>query len=103
MSPYLDESNYSGGVEDCLYLNVYTNAKPSNTGPYPVLFYLHGGGLMGGSTADDQFGGFIAHGSRYPAAPLFCYATPSFSLRTSNKWRFHALDLMHDIIFTVCV
>jgi carboxylesterase type B len=53
---------YSGGIEDCLYLNVYTNAKPSNTGPYPVLFYLHGGGLMGGSTADDQFGGFIAHG-----------------------------------------
>ena len=41
-------------------MNVYTNAKPNNAGPYPVLFYLHGGGLMGGSTADDQFGGFIA-------------------------------------------
>ena len=53
--------NSGSGQEDCLYLNVYVNAKPANKGPYPVLFYIHGGGLMGGSTADDQFGGFISH------------------------------------------
>ncbi|XP_035452347.2 juvenile hormone esterase-like [Spodoptera frugiperda] len=43
------------GSEDCLYLNVYTpNVKPDK--PYPVMFYIHGGGLVSGAGDDDLYG-----------------------------------------------
>lgn len=48
------------GSEDCLYLNVYANVNTTNSGPFPVLFYIYGGALMSGSATDD-FSGFIAH------------------------------------------
>ena len=47
------------GHEDCLYLNVYTNANASSPGPHPVLFYIYGGSLMGGN-ADMDFTRFAA-------------------------------------------
>lgn len=47
------------GSEDCLYLNVYTG--PETTGLAPVLFYIYGGGLMSGSTSDDDFSIFLAN------------------------------------------
>jgi len=31
--------------EDCLFLNVYT---PTGTGPYPVVFWIHGGAFLSG-------------------------------------------------------
>lgn len=40
------------GVEDCLYLHVHIPEAVYNgsiPGPVPVWFYIHGGGLMGGS------------------------------------------------------
>jgi len=48
-------SIYGGkGSEDCLYLNVYkTPATASTSSLLPVLFYIYGGGLMGGSARDD--------------------------------------------------
>lgn len=43
------------GTEDCLYLNVYyyTASAPSSA-LLPVLFYMHGGGLMAGAGTDDM-------------------------------------------------
>jgi para-nitrobenzyl esterase len=48
------------GKEDCLYLNVYSTANPKNKGPFPVLFYIYGGSLMGGA-ANSDYGGFVSH------------------------------------------
>lgn len=43
------------GSEDCLYLNVYTpDINPKH--PLPVMFYIHGGGLVLGSGNDDMYG-----------------------------------------------
>lgn len=36
------------GVEDCLYLNVYTPKKSETKGPLPVMMFLHGGGYLCG-------------------------------------------------------
>ena len=41
------------GEEDCLYLNVYTNAARANEGPLPVLVFIHGGSSITGYSALD--------------------------------------------------
>ena len=38
-----------GGSEDCLFLNVYT-PEHAAAGPLPVMFWIHGGGLISGSS-----------------------------------------------------
>src|SRR5580704_12826240 len=42
--------------EDCLYLNVWTSEWPPSPGK-PVMFWMHGGGNYGGSTASPNFDG----------------------------------------------
>jgi para-nitrobenzyl esterase len=37
--------------EDCLYLNVYT-PRDSGNGPFPVMFWIHGGALLTGESDD---------------------------------------------------
>jgi para-nitrobenzyl esterase len=47
-------------TEDCLYLNVY---RPHNARPNaPVLFWIHGGGFVGGAGQDTDPRKFIAQG-----------------------------------------
>ncbi|KAK3907762.1 Esterase B1, partial [Frankliniella fusca] len=46
------------GSEDCLYLNVYTPALPSQIlkTPLPVYFFIHGGLFQGGSPSTEMMG-----------------------------------------------
>lgn len=38
--------------EDCLTLNIWV---PDTPGPHPVMFWIHGGGLMGGASSELQY------------------------------------------------
>lgn len=56
---------YGSGSEDCLFLNIWTPYLPQgNCSPRklkPVMFWMHGGALTGGSSSDPTFdGGNIA-------------------------------------------
>ncbi|CAH2084415.1 unnamed protein product [Euphydryas editha] len=45
----------SVGSEDCLYVNVYSpNIAPID--PLPVMVYIHGGGFVGGSGNEEEYG-----------------------------------------------
>nr|AAC36245.1 carboxylesterase [Anisopteromalus calandrae] len=48
-------SKFSGGSDDCLYINVYTKKINSNV-KQPVMFYIHGGGFIFGSGNDFFYG-----------------------------------------------
>ncbi|RLP52470.1 MAG: carboxylesterase family protein [Ketobacter sp.] len=43
-----------GSDEDCLTLNIWT---PNTPGPHPVMFWVHGGAQMSGSSAELQYDG----------------------------------------------
>ncbi|XP_026480276.1 venom carboxylesterase-6-like [Ctenocephalides felis] len=43
------------GDEDCLYLNVYVPLT-SKLGKLPVMFWIHGGGFISGSSHSDMYG-----------------------------------------------
>jgi carboxylesterase type B len=48
------------GVEDCLYLNVYTpsllNKDNVTYGTYPVMIWFHGGGFLTGAGHSEFYG-----------------------------------------------
>lgn len=53
----LDDAQKPTGSEDCLTLNVWAPAGASPGAPLPVLFFIHGGGNIAGSTSEQLPGG----------------------------------------------
>lgn len=54
----------NSGTEDCLQLTVTMPERVyngSSKGPWPVMFYIHGGGLMGGSMIWERPEAFTSH------------------------------------------
>ncbi len=62
-APHCAQAASSFGVasssEDCLYLNVYT---PKTSGPFPVMFWIHGGALLTGESDDYDARALVAQG-----------------------------------------
>lgn len=51
--PQLDKTKQAVGNEDCLTLNVWApDPAGAGQGPYPVLFFIHGGGNVQGSASE---------------------------------------------------
>ena len=46
-----------GPSEDCLYLNVFTPADSNPQSRLPVMFWIHGGGYVGGSASEPRHDG----------------------------------------------
>lgn len=53
---YPDDAPPEPMSEDCLYLNVWTPAGPHD-GPLPVMFWIHGGGLLNGTASTPLYAG----------------------------------------------
>ncbi len=47
----------SGESEDCLYLNVFAPADAKAKSKLPVMFWIHGGGYLGGSGSEPRHNG----------------------------------------------
>lgn len=50
-------SRTRGPSEDCLYLNVFSQAGAKSKSKLPVMFWIHGGGYQGGSASEPRHDG----------------------------------------------
>uniref|UniRef100_A0A3F2YWM5 Carboxylic ester hydrolase n=1 Tax=Anopheles epiroticus TaxID=199890 RepID=A0A3F2YWM5_9DIPT len=97
------------GVEDCLYLNVYTTSSPTDPAGLlkPVMVWIHGGGFYTGSGNSDFFGpeyllqhGVILVTLNYRLGPLGFLALPSQGIHGNQGLKDQQLALrwVHDNI-----
>ncbi|KAJ3049024.1 hypothetical protein HK097_009974 [Rhizophlyctis rosea] len=58
-TPNVDPTHWD---EDCLYINIHTPRVGTDSKLLPVLFWIHGGALVGGGIADlsDNLGNFVS-------------------------------------------
>lgn len=88
------------GDEDCLSLNIWTTYDPlSDSAAMPVLFFIHGGGNIQGSSAEELPGGAPIYNGRalanagkavvvsinYRLGPLGFLALPELSAESAQK------------------
>ncbi|HEY3352580.1 MAG TPA: carboxylesterase family protein [Polyangia bacterium] len=79
--PQLDASGAVIGEEDCLSLNVWTPAGATAGEGLPVLFFVHGGGHVQGSAADQAASGeYIYDGAALAAAAQVVVVTINYRL-----------------------
>jgi len=45
------------GSENCLFLNIYAPAHATNKSRLPVMFWIHGGGFVGGASSEPRHNG----------------------------------------------
>ena len=75
--------------EDCLYLNIW---RPSKSGKYPVMFWIHGGGFMNGSGSMKFYHGIrlveeknvVLVTINYRLGPMGFLACPEFAEEDPN-------------------
>lgn len=78
--PQLDAKGTFAGAEDCLHLNVWTPTQTPPSGGWPVLFFIHGGGNIQGSNAQQLAGGGLIYGGRRLAEPGAVVVTANYRL-----------------------
>jgi para-nitrobenzyl esterase len=82
-------STYAAMSEDCLFVNVWA---PANAHKAPVLFWIHGGSLLGGAGSEAMYDGtqFAAHGVivvsiNYRLGALGWLAHPALSAESGDN------------------
>jgi para-nitrobenzyl esterase len=66
--PQLDKTKQPIGNEDCLTLNVWRpDPATAGEGPFPVLFFIHGGGNVQGSSSEPVAGTAPVYNGLYPS------------------------------------
>jgi para-nitrobenzyl esterase len=83
--------------EDCLYLNVYTPASASGTGPLPVMVWFHGGVLVWGESDDWNPAQLVSNGVivvtvNYRLGALGFLAHPSLTGKDGSSGDFGLMD-----------
>ena len=89
MCVQLDANNNVVGSEDCLTLNVWTPSAATATSALPVLFFVHGGGNVQGSSSENRNGVFLYDGAALAAQTNAVVVTFNYRLGPFG-WLAHA-------------
>lgn len=88
------EAEAAGTSEDCLFINAFTPLTALDRGPtdplLPIMFYIHGGGFIGGSAVSSQ--NMTATSGHIVFAPQ-CTSLPSWERLTLSPFFFLFLFL----------
>ncbi len=60
-------TNRNSGAEDCLTLNLWRPAQATPQQPRPVMFFIHGGGNVQGSSSETNLGSVLIYNGKHLA------------------------------------